>query len=100
MIHGLTTPSLDHTTRDVSRGDDGVIGFARNMQSLKLTRHNLTRTRRIGDQDHYAAVGAHAHQCVAGMRKGGEAVVYYAPDVAEQRVVTGRKGGELRDQGR
>ena len=38
-----------------------------------------------------AAAGAKARQRVAGRRKGGDAVVHDAPDVAEKDIVVARK---------
>ncbi len=81
----LSGARLDHAAGDVAGGDDGVIGLARDMQLVELARHHLALARRIGDQDHGGAARARAHQRVAGMREGGDAVMHHAPDVAQQR---------------
>ena len=96
----MAAPLLDHGAGDIARGHDGVIGLARHMQPLELARHLFARARRIGDQDDHAAARARAHQRVAGVREGGDAVVHDAPDVAQHHVVVGRQRGKLRDQRR
>ena len=82
MVERLSMPLLDRGAGEIARGNDGVIGLARHVQTLELAHHLFARARRIGNKDDHAAARAHAHQRVAGMRKRGDAVVDDAPHVA------------------
>ena len=98
MEQALPGPRRDHGAGDVAGGDDAVIGVARHLQLVELARHHLARARRVGDQHHRAAARARAHQRVAGVREGDDAVVHHAPDVAQQDVVAGGERREMRNQ--
>jgi hypothetical protein len=51
--------------------------------------------RRIGDQNHGAAKPAKPGQRIARVRRGGDAIVNDAPDVAQHDIVVGRERGEM-----
>ena len=64
------SPSRRCGERDVAGGDDGVPGIAAHAGLLQHALDAGGRDRRIGDQDHRAALGAEARQRRAGLRVG------------------------------
>ena len=66
-------------------------------QPVKYRLHRRPRARRVGDEDHRAALGAKTDQRVAGLWKSRDAIVHHAPKVAEQHVVIARERGEAFD---
>src|SRR5262245_19749789 len=68
------------------------------MQALELARYHLVLARCVGHQYHDAALGPHAHERVAGVRMGGNAIVNDAPDIRKHHIILARKRREVREQ--
>ena len=89
----------DDTEGQIARGDDGVPGLANYALVVEQAGDGFGRHRRIGDEYHRAAAAAKAGECHVGSVEGAFAVVYYAPDVAEQHVVTRQQIAAGREDG-
>jgi len=97
--HARSGARGDERAGDVARTHDAVVGRARHAQPVeRQARHPLARPRRVGDEHHRAAALAEARERIAGIGRGGDAVVDDAPDVAEHDVVVAGERGEVRGE--
>jgi hypothetical protein len=98
VAQALAAAARDDLAGDVAGRHDAVIGLRRHAQMRDLADYRRARTRRIGDEHHRLALRADPHQRVAGGGKRHFAVMHDAPDVAQEHVIGGRDGREMRDQ--
>ena len=97
MKDAFARPRFDDAAGDVAGADDRIVAIVRHFQAIEQALHRRTWPRRVGEKDHRAAAGAKAFERVTGLRKRGDAVVHYPPDVAKKDIVIARERGKSFD---
>jgi hypothetical protein len=91
-VHELhARPLGDDFPGDVAGGEHRVVGVLRHAEAAKLLADRPGRARGVGDEHHRASLGPKIPQRLYGLRKGGDAVVEHAPDIAKERIVAAAK---------
>src|SRR5580693_3153762 len=85
------------SNRHVAGRDDSVECVWRNPKLQDLSCDRWRGTRRVADENDRTAPPSERHKRIRGLRKGGHAVVQYAPDVAQNRVIAVRDLTETGD---
>ena len=68
--HAPPGPDVDETPRDVARAHDAVIGGRRDADAVELPRDAVARTRRVGDEQHGAALLRNASHAATDVAYG------------------------------
>ena len=97
-VHFLFQMIGDEVTGQIAGADDGVVALVGDVELAELPLHRIRRPRRVGDQDHGAALPAERMQRLAGFRKCLEAVVHHAPDVAEHDIDLAHEIAQVLDE--
>src|SRR5215472_138191 len=99
MKYALVQSRFDNAVGDVAGAHDGVVSIVRHGKTIEDALHIGASARCVGDQDHRTALLAKTRERVASLRKGGDAVMHDAPDVAKKNVIVARERTKLFDRG-